>query len=75
MTDDPFDALPWAIPIGDAPPPPALTREEPSAEDAGPLPFAPPVRRPAADDGFLLYGFDAPGEEFHPRLRRLGGAV
>ena len=74
MTDDPFDALPWAIPLGDTPPP-APTPPEPAPDDMAGLPFAPPVRRPAVDDGFLLRGFDTPGEEFHPRLRRLGGAA
>ncbi len=77
MTDDPFDALAWGVPLDDAPPPlaPATPEPPPDSAEAASLPFAPPVQRPSADDGFLLRGFDAPGEGFHPRLRRHGGAA
>ena len=56
----------WAVPV-DAPPPAAPTGPEAAGEQT-PLPFAAAADQPGGE-GFLLRGYDSPGEYFHPRLR------
>ena len=57
----------WAVPLNESPEPiPKIL----------PLPTPARTDSPSGPDSFLLQGSDpAPGDEFHPRLRRFGEAA
>ena len=66
-TDEPEFPTGWAIPL-----------DEPAESDPSILPLPSPEQRDQTPDpaSFLLQGSDpAPGDEFHPRLRRFGEAA